>query len=69
MNIFLIINHQVNHLSQYIQVMNNSFNHIPVMKITVSICIFVIGDDFESLIIQHGIDYCIACLLIKMLLF
>ena len=30
-HIFLIIDHQANHLSQHIQVMNNSSNHVLVM--------------------------------------
>ena len=37
-NIFLIMDHQVNHLNQHIQVMNNSFNHILTMQIIVLIC-------------------------------
>ena len=37
-HIFLIMDHQVNHLSQHIQVMNNSFNHILIMQIIVPIC-------------------------------
>ena len=32
-HIFLIMDHQANHLSQHIQVMNNSFNHILIMQI------------------------------------
>ena len=31
-HIFLIMDHQLNHLSQHIQVMNNSFNHIHYKK-------------------------------------
>ena len=42
-HIFLIMDHQSNHLNQHIQVMNNSFNHILIMKISVPICILVIG--------------------------
>ena len=37
-HIFLIMDHQINHLSQHIQVMNNSFNHILTMQIIVLIC-------------------------------
>ena len=33
-HIFLIMDHQPNHLSQHIQVMNNSFNHILTMKLS-----------------------------------
>ena len=59
-HIFLIIYHQVNHLSQHIQVMNNSFNHILIMQITVLICMLVVGlmmmMILSPLIIQHGID-------------
>ena len=40
---FLIMDHQANHLSQHIQVMNNSFDHILTTGITVSICILVVG--------------------------
>ncbi|KAL6325864.1 hypothetical protein AAG906_031106 [Vitis piasezkii] len=42
-HIFLIMDHQANHLSQHIQVMNNSFNHILTMGIATQICILVIG--------------------------
>ena len=59
-HIFLIMDHQANHLSQHIQVMNNSFNHIFIMQIIVSICMLVVGlmmmMILSSLIIQHGID-------------
>ena len=58
--IFLIMDHQVNHLSQYIQVINNYFNHILTIQIIVSICMFVVGlmmmMILNSLIIQHDID-------------
>ena len=36
-HIFLIMDHQANHLSQHIQVMNNSFNHILIMQIIIPI--------------------------------
>ena len=71
-HIFLIMDHQTNHLSQHIWVMNTSFNHIITMGITIPICIFVVGlmmMILNPLIIQHGIDYCIVCLLVKMLLY
>ena len=71
-HIFLIMDHQVNHLSQHIRVMNNSFNHILTTGITIPICILVIGlmmMILNPLVIQHGIDYCIVCLLVKMLLY
>ena len=59
-HIFLIMDHQANHLSQHIQVMNNSFNHIFSMQIIVPICIFIAGlmmmIILSSLVIQHGID-------------
>ena len=69
--IFLIMDHQANHLSQHIQVMksikkkhiqvmNNSFNHILIMQIIVPICMLIIGlmmmMIFSPLVIQHGID-------------
>ena len=34
--------HQVNHLSQHIHVMNNSFNHILIIQIIVPICMLVV---------------------------
>ena len=40
-HIFIIIDHQPNHLSKHIQVMNNSFNYIFTMQIIVLICMFV----------------------------
>ena len=59
-HIFLIMDHQPNHLSQHIQVMNNFFNHILTMKIIVLICLLVIGLTMmmilSPLVIQHGID-------------
>ena len=60
-HIFLIMDHQVNHLNQHIQVMNNSFNHILIMQIIVSICRLVVElmmmmMILSPLIIQHGID-------------
>ena len=58
-HIFLIIDHQVNHLSQHIQVMNNSFNHILTIQIIVPIYMLVVGlmmMILSPLIIQHGID-------------
>ncbi|KAL6323225.1 hypothetical protein AAG906_029232 [Vitis piasezkii] len=42
-HIFLIMDHQANHLSQHIRVMNNSFNHILTTRITIPICILVVG--------------------------
>ena len=42
-HIFLIMDHQPNHLSQHIQVMNNFFNHILTMQIIVLICMLVVG--------------------------
>ena len=42
-HIFLIMDHQPNHLSQHIQVMNNSFNHILTMQIIVLICMLIVG--------------------------
>ena len=59
-HIFLIMDHQPNHLSQHIQVMNNSFNHILTMQIIVLICMLVVGlmmmMILSPLVIQHGID-------------
>ena len=59
-HIFLIMDHQPNHLSQHIQVMNNSFNHILIMQIIVLICMLVVGlmmmMILSRLVIQHGID-------------
>ena len=59
-HIFLIMDHQANHLSQHIQVMNNSFNHILIMQIIVSICMLVVRlmmiMILSPLIIQHGIN-------------
>ena len=56
---FLITDHQANYLSQHTQVMNNSFNHILIMQIIVSICMLVVGlmmmMILSPLIIQHGI--------------
>ena len=58
-HIFLIMDHQANHLSQHIQVMNNSFNHILIMQIIIPICMLVVRlmmmMILSSLIIQHGI--------------
>ena len=71
-HIFLIIDHQTNHLSQHIQVMNNSFNYILTTGIATPICILVVGlmmMILNPIVIQHGIDYCIVCLLVKMLLY
>ena len=71
-HIFLIMDHQANHLSQYIWVMNNSFNHILITGIATPIYILVVGlmmIILNPLVIQHGIDYCIVCLLVKMLLY
>ena len=39
---FLIMDHQANHLSQHIRVMNNSFNHILTTGITILICILIV---------------------------
>ena len=59
-HIFLIMDHQVNHLNQHIQVMNNSFNHILTVQIIVLICMLIIElmmmMILSSLVIQHGID-------------
>ena len=59
-HIFLIMDHQVNHLSQHIQVMNNSFNHILIMQNIVPICMLIVGlmmmMILSPLVIQHGID-------------
>ena len=59
-HIFLIMDQQPNHLSQHIQVMNNSFNHILIIQIIVPICILVVGlmvmMILSPLVIQHGID-------------
>ena len=44
-HIFLIMDHQPNHLSQHIQVMNNSFNHILAMQIIFPICMADHDDD------------------------
>ena len=59
-DIFLIMDHQPNHLSQHIEVMNNSFNHILTMQIIVLICMLVVGlmmmMILSPLVIQHGID-------------
>ena len=59
-HIFLIMDHQVNHLSQHIKVINNYFNHILTIQIIVSICMLVVGlmmmMILSSLIIQHDID-------------
>ena len=71
-HIFLIMDHQANHLKQHIQVLNNFFNYILTMGITVPICILVIGLMMmisSPLFIQHGIDYYIVCLLVKLLLY
>ncbi|RVW32051.1 hypothetical protein CK203_097411 [Vitis vinifera] len=46
-HIFLIMDHQANHLTQHIQVMNNSFNHILTMGIATLICRRTDDDDFE----------------------
>ena len=59
-HIFLIMDHQPNHLNQHIQVMNNSFNHILTMQIIVLICMLVVGlimmIILSPLVIQHSID-------------
>ena len=59
-HIFLIMDHQPSHLSQHIQVMNNSFNHILIMQIIVLICMLVVGlmmmMILTPLVIQHGIN-------------
>ena len=59
-HIFLIMDHQANHLSQQIQVMNNSFNYILSMQIIVPICMLVVGlmmmMILSPLVIQHNID-------------
>ena len=59
-HIFLIMDHQPNHLNQHIQVMNNSFNHILIMQTIVPICMLVVGlmmmMILSPLVIQHGID-------------
>ena len=59
-HIFLIMDYQVNHLSQYIQVMNNSFRHIFIIQIIVLICMLIVGlimrMILSPLVIQHGID-------------
>ena len=59
-HIFLMMDHQVNHLNQHIQVMNNSFNRILIMQIIILICMLVVGlmmiMILSSLVIQHGID-------------
>ena len=66
------MDHQANHLNHHIRVMNNSFNHILTTRIATPICILVVGlmmMILNPLVIQHGIDYCIVCLLVKMLLY
>ena len=66
------MDHQANHLKQHIQVLNNFFNYILTMGIIVPICILVIGLMMmisSPLFIQHGIDYYIVCLLVKLLLY
>ena len=60
-HIFLIMDHQPNHLSQHIQAMNNSFNHILTVQIIDLICMLVVGlmmmmMILSPLVIQHGID-------------
>ena len=59
-HIFLIMNHQANRLSQHIQVMNNSLNHILIMQIIVPIYMLVVRlmmmMILSPLVIQHGID-------------
>ena len=59
-HIWLIMDHQPNHLSQRIQVMNNSFNHILTMEIIVLLCMLIVGlmmmMILSPLVIQHGID-------------
>ena len=59
-HMFLIMDHQVNYLSQHIQLINNSFNHVLIMQIIVPICILVVGlmmmMVLSPLVIQHGID-------------
>ena len=71
-HIFLIMDHQANHFYQHIRVMNNSCNHILTTGITIPICILFVGlmmMILNPLVIQHGIDYYIVCLLVKMLLY
>ena len=66
------MDHQANHLIQHIRVMNNSFNHILITGIATPICILFVElmmMILNPLVIQHGIDYYIVCLLIKMLLY
>ena len=71
-NIFLIMDHQANHVSQHIQLMNNSFNHILIMKIIIPICMLIVGlmmvMILSHLIIPHGIDWCIGWHFVKKLL-
>ena len=59
-HIFLIMDHQANHLSQHIPAMNNSFSHIPIIQIIVTICMLIVGlmmmMILSPLVIQHGID-------------
>ena len=59
-HIFFIMDYQVNHLSQHIQIMNNSFKHILIMQIIVLICMLIVGlmmmMILSSLVIQYGID-------------
>ena len=53
-------------------IMNNSFNHILTTGITIPICILIVRlmiMILNPLVIQCGIDYCIVCLLVKMLLY
>ena len=59
-HIFLIMDHQANHLNQHIQVMNTSFNNILTVQIIVPIYMLAVGlmmmMILSPLIIQHGID-------------
>ena len=67
-HIFLIMDHQANYLSQHIWVMNNSFNHIFITGIVTPICMLVVElmmMILNPLVIQHGIDYCIVCVVNK----
>ena len=54
------MDHQPNHLSLHIQVMNNFFNHILTKKIIILIYMLVLGlmmmMILNPLVIQHGID-------------
>ena len=67
-HIFLIMDHQDNNLTQHIRVMNNFFNHILTTRIATPICMLVVGlmmMILNPLVIQHGIDCCIVCVVSK----